>query len=578
MGYADLLKKWATSHSDVEAVKQGNKVYTYKKLNKRANQLACALLDAGVRKGEKFGALLYNSPEFLEIMFGLQKIGAIPVPINFRYGFTEFEYIYKNSDITGLFIEKRFVNNTRNFFKTRKITSIRHTFVVDAPSDQEFSDMYNYEKFIKDKDETDPDIQIDDEEPAFILYTGGTTGYPKGVIYTHSNLYAATYLTPGHGAKLIAEKKIPESTLIPSSGLKMKFLIPTPIFHISGILTIITQIGLGSFIVFPVNSSFDPEEICQIIQDEKITTIFMVPTMYRMWLNYPDLDKFDFSSLTVLGSGGAKMPREMKIEILEKFPKVTLVDGYGSTETVGTSTIAFMTYEDIPKIKQGYIGQLVTGMEMRVVDENMRDVPIGEVGEMIFKGKNVMKGYYKDPWKTERTIENNGWLHSGDLCRMDKEGNIYYVGRISEMITSGGEKIYPMEIEDYLKTHPKIQDVAVTGVPDKVWGELVTALIELKPGKDMTPEEVIEYCKDNIASYKKPRIIKFVNRVPLTEVGKPHRAEIKNLALSLMGAEFPEVAEKIVIDRVVMREVEEEAGSKAVLDQQRKDRLPRSNR
>ncbi len=530
MGYGELLRDLAKKFSDLEIVKHGTKIYNFSKLNKRANQVAHALLQLGIKKNEKFGIMLYNSPEYLEIMFGLQKMGAVPVPINTRFGFIEFKHIFENADIIGLFIDKEFVKKIQDFINEYDFKAIKHIFVLNAAPNETFEGMRNYEKFIENQETSEPSVEINDDDVALLLYTGGTTGLPKGAILTHSNLKSATFIAPKHGMKLIMANKIPAESMIPKGGLKMKFLTPTPIYHISGLMPVLTQIGLRNMLYFPVSQSFDPEEICQIIEREKITTLFMVPTMYRIWLNHPSLEKYDLSSLTMIASGGAKLPQRMKIAILERFPKVTLVDGYGSTETIGTSTIAFMTYKDIPKIKKGYIGQVVTGIKMRVVNEKGEDVPVGEVGEMIYKGNTIMKGYYKDDAKTQAVFTEDGWLHSGDLCKMDEEGNVYYVGRMSEMITSGGEKIYPMEIEEILRSHPKINEVVITGVPDKIWGQKIAAFIELKKGEKMTAEEVIEYCKDKIATYKKPRIIKFIDKIPITKSGKMDRIRIRKMA------------------------------------------------
>ncbi|MHA1377666.1 MAG: class I adenylate-forming enzyme family protein [Candidatus Helarchaeota archaeon] len=251
-------------------------------------------------------------------------------------------------------------------------------------------------------------------------------------------------------------------------------------------------------------------------------------------LKYPDLDKFDLSSLTLISSGGGKLPQNIKIELLKKFHWTTVIDGYGSTETIGTSTIAFMGHDDIPKIKKEYIGQPVTGMEIRCINEKGEEVAKGEIGEMVFKGKTIMKGYYKDDLKTKSTFDQDGWFHSGDLCYMDEENNVYYVGRKEEMITSGGEKIFPMEIEDVLRLHDKIDDVAVLGIPDEVWGQKVVAFIKLEKGAKLSEKEITEYCKGKIASYKKPRIIKFVSELPTTKTGKLDRIQLGKLAEKLI--------------------------------------------
>jgi len=533
MGYGKLLQGMAVKSPEFEIVKQAEKVYTLDQLNKYANQVANALIGLGIQKGEKFGILLYNSPEYLEILFGLQKTGAVPVPISTRYGLTEFQYIFENTNLSGLFLDKEFINKIKSVLEVSKSGVMKHIFVLNSISEEELGDWFDYEKLIRNQETIEPEIQVDDEEVGLIIYTGGTTGFPKGVVMTHANLQHATVMVPKHGINLVMTNKVKPEALLPRAGQQMKILVPTPMFHISGIMAVLTQLSLRYLVIFPEKSSFDLEEICRIIQEEKVTSIFMVPTMYRMLLNYPELDNYDFSSMTMIISGGEELTRQMKIGLLERFPEKTLLDGYGSTETMGTSTIAFMNYEDIPKIKEGYIGQVITGVKMRIVNERGEEVPVGEIGEMVYKSKTIMQGYYKDEVKNKESFDEEGWFHSGDLGKIDAEGNVYYQGRINEMITSGGEKISPTEVEEILREHPKIAEAAITGVPDKIWGEIVTALIELKPGEKMSPQEVINYCKGKIATYKKPRIVHFVDHIPVTNPGKLNRTEIRNLVKSL---------------------------------------------
>ena len=219
MGFADkILNKLAKGFADTEIIKQGKKIYTYKTLNERANQVAWAMMEIGVKKGEKLGILLFNSPEYLEIMYGLQKIGIIPVPINYRYGTMEYKYIYENSDLSGIFIDKSFVEPTRNLLKTHEFDKIKNIFVVNASIEEKFEGLINYEKLIQDKKTENPDVEVKGDEIALILYTGGTTGYPKGALLTHDNMYKATYMTPKHGMKMIQKKQLRADALMPPEG------------------------------------------------------------------------------------------------------------------------------------------------------------------------------------------------------------------------------------------------------------------------------------------------------------------------------------------------------------------------
>ncbi|MHA2297073.1 MAG: class I adenylate-forming enzyme family protein [Candidatus Hodarchaeales archaeon] len=279
-------------------------------------------------------------------------------------------------------------------------------------------------------------------------------------------------------------------------------------------------------VVFPRSISFSPEETCKLIEKERITTVFMVPTQFRMFLDYPEMDSHDLTSATLLSSGGAKMPAEMKKEILTRFPEVTLVDGYGQTENIGAAIYSFLRHDDIPKITDGYIGRPISGVEMRIINESGEDVSPGEVGEAIYRSPSLMDGYHGEDEITDTTY-NDTWFRTGDLFKVDKEGNYYYIDRKSEVIISGGEKVFPTEVEGIIYKHPKVKAVAVVGEPDRMWGEIVKAYVQPAVGTNPSQEEIIDWCVGKMASYKKPQKVVIKENLPIAEDGKILRALLK---------------------------------------------------
>jgi acyl-CoA synthetase (AMP-forming)/AMP-acid ligase II len=447
--------------------------------------------------------------------------------LNPKYGSVELNYIAGDVGLNGLFLEDDLINCIEN----DEIKRIEHIFVINLKKEVLSKKIIDYKDFITKQAANDFSLNINEYDTGIIIYTGGTTGKPKGVVLTHGNLINATYLPAEFVMEQIDEGVIPDDVFFPPEG-PMKFLISTPICHLTGFMPVLTQISMHNEIVFPLKTSFDPEDYCRTIQNEKITAIVGVPTMYRLLIDYiiENKDNWDLSSVTFITSGGAKLTKEMKTQLLENFPQATLLDGYGSTETLGTSTIALMTSKDIPKIKEGHVGQVVTGVEIKIVNENGENLNPGEIGEVEFKSTTNMRGYFGDDLKTRKVKDENGWLKTGDYGRLDEDGNLYFLGRISEIINTGAEKVYPEELEEFLIAHPKIKIAAVTGIKDKTWGELVGALIQLNPGEKMSKNELNSYCEGNIASFKKPRRIFFVDQIPFTKNEKIDRVEIKRIA------------------------------------------------
>jgi len=317
--------------------------------------------------------------------------------------------------------------------------------------------------------------------------------------------------------------KIPKDPKI--RGLTM--LIIPPLFHLASYALFMMQwLYTGSPIVFPASKSFDPTEVLELVQHEKVAFLFLVPTMWKRLLEQPDIEKYDLSSLKVAVTGAALMQAKQKKLILRYFPNAMVLDAFGQTEMAPVTSIKLSAEED--KVVDRSVGKTLAGIEVRIVDEEGKDVQDGEIGELWYRGPTIMKGYYKDEEKTRMAIDKEGWFHSGDLAYRGPDGEIYTVERKKECINSGGEKIFPLEVEEVILDHPKVDNVCVIGVPDEEWGEAVRAIVV--PKKDaagLTEGEIIEWCKGKIASYKKPRTVIFTDQLPLSPVGKVLRAKIK---------------------------------------------------
>ena len=303
--------------------------------------------------------------------------------------------------------------------------------------------------------------------------------------------------------------------------LKTLMLLPT--FHISGYGQIIFAIAGGQTVVLSNNA--DPENIMSMIHKERINGVSLVPALWNWIVNHPNFDNYNLTSLLVGATGGAVMPREVKTRLVERLPQMKMVEAFGMAETCSLGT--FATHEDM-LAKDGTVGRPEFMIDVRVVDENDNDVAAGETGEIVYRGPTVFKEYYRDP-ETTATAFKGGWFHSGDLVRQDENGYFYVVGRKKDIIISGGENIAAAEIEGVLHAHPKIADAAVIGVPDDKWGEAVKACVILKSGQSLSEAEVIDFCKERLASYKKPRCVSFYNEFPMTAGGKVQKFELRKL-------------------------------------------------
>ncbi len=505
----ELLARNARKFPFKEALIYKEKRLTYRQLDKRVNGLANAMMTLGIKKGDKVATYLKNSQEIIEIYFAAAKIGAIAVPINFRLAPREIAFILNNSESKLLFMDWEFCPNIES--TKDEITGVEKYIVVANPPGDKY---VNYEDFLGAGGQISPEVLIDDDDDAFILYTAGTTGRPKGALLSHKNIFMdAMTMALEHGH--IFEDR---------------HLCVPPLFHSAALCaTVIHMIVIGTTIVL---RDFDPREILRMIEKEKITYVFLVPSMWISLLNRPELKEYDTSTLRIASTGGAIMPVSVKREIMSRFPNAGVVDTFGQTEMAPCATT--LKAKDA-LLKEGSVGLPLANVEVRVVDDQMNDVAVGEVGEIVYRGSSMFKGYYKNPVETQEAFRG-GWFHSGDMVLLDEEGFIYVKDRKKDMLISGGENIYPAEVEEILYGHSKIMETAVIGVPDAQWGESVKAFIVLKEGQGMTQEEVVEYCTQHLARYKRPRYVEFINALPRNAAGKVLKRELRSRQTNLMEA------------------------------------------
>ncbi|HXG94668.1 MAG TPA: long-chain fatty acid--CoA ligase [Blastocatellia bacterium] len=472
---------------------------SYRQLNERATRLANFLrLRAGVGSGDRIAVLSMNRAEILEALFAAAKLTAILVPLNYRLTQPELQYILEDCDPKVLIYEQEFQPIVS---RLRRQTGINHCVVLDGVNIRDL----NYEQAIAEV--TDEPVTVehfDAEMPLVIIYTSGTTGRPKGALLSHRMLMWNSINTNIGWDIVSTDVTTVHAPLFHTGGLNV---LTTPLLHIGGTLVILRK--------------FDADEVLEAIERYRCTVFFGVPTMFQMMMDSPRFDRTDFSSIRYFISGGAPCP----IPLIEAYQRrgVAFTQGFGLTE-VGPNCFR-LGLEDAVR-KAGSIGLPSFHSEARIVDEGGRDVECGQVGELILSGLHVCSGYWQNSEATAAALVD-GWFYTGDLARRDEDGYYYIVGRAKDMIISGGENIYPAEVEAVLHNHPAIASAAVIGVADVKWGETPVAAVVARAGHCITAEEIIAFCADRLARYKIPRRIFFVDEFPLSGSGKVAKRMLK---------------------------------------------------
>ncbi len=495
-----LLDRCAFKFPDQEAIVSEAGRWTYRQWQANARRRAAALAKQGIGKGDHVATIFLNGNEVLETFLALMRIGAIIVPLNMRLSAGELKYIIDHSDATTVILSgdfKKVMGEIRSDLpKVKK-------YIVTG--DEVPEGMISFDAICSEDPGDGPDVEIRESDIAFILYTAGTTGKPKGVLLSHKNLVWSAL-------NLALDTEFEPQWIL---------LLVFPLYHSAAIMLVFTTLLLGCTLV--TMRTFEPKRVMELMVKERLTKMVFPPTVWNFILQLPGLEQFDTSSVKSISSGAEAMPLETKKKLLSLFPNAKLGETYGMTECA--ATISTLKPEFSLK-KLDSVGQAFANTILRIVGDEGQDVSPGDVGEILIRGPHVMTGYYKDEDATAAALKN-GWLYSGDLGIMDQEGFVKIVDRKKDMIVTGAENIYPREIEDVLYTHPKILEVAVIGLPDPEWGERVHAVVVTKEGQDMTAKEVIDYTKDRIASFKKPRSVEFVERLPRSPAGKVLKRVLK---------------------------------------------------
>jgi len=499
--------------------KPDDKKYTYRELFYISDKIANALYELEIGKGDAVGIMTGNCPEFLFCGLGIMKTGATVVPINPLLKEDDVIHIIKDAgNINTVFVHK---NNFRTMKKVLKEVQLENVILLRSAEAKEGT--ITLEEFIEDKAAKAPDVDIDPEnDVAALLYTGGTTGLPKGVMLTHSNLVAdalCTMLVRGEPT----EEELEEEQIY-GTGVSLSVL---PICHSFGFQILVIYLHLATMLV--MFASFNASEVLEAIEYYKVTNYIGVPVMYQMLINSPDFTERDLSSLEEAGSGSAALAPELNKRWQEVvgFP---VGQGFGLTET---SPITHTAAAWMPEIKPESIGVPIIDTDSKIVNpDTLEELPPGQIGELLIKGPQVMKGYWKRPEETAETILEDGWLRTGDLARMDENGYFYIEGRTKDIIKYKGYKVMPREVEEKLYEHPAILEAGVVSVPDVNIGETIKAYVVLKPEyKDkVTEREIIEWSKERLAGYKYPRKVEFINILPRTSVGKIFRRKLRERA------------------------------------------------
>ncbi|MCW1927759.1 AMP-binding protein [Bhargavaea beijingensis] len=534
----EVVREKAREFPDVEAY-----VYpehgirkTYREFDEETDRLAKAYLGMGIKKGEHVAIWSDNKRQWFLSQFATGKMGAVLVTVNTNYQAAELEYLLKQSESTTLILDEGFkgtsyIDIVRQVCPEAEVSekgeisckNLPHLKRIILMTERDEPGMFKWSEFeakadgVPDKELEEVFRSLDPEDAINMQYTSGTTGFPKGVMLTHKNIV--------NNAQLIGDRmKLTE---------KDRLCIPVPFFHCFGcVLSTLTAVTHASTSV--IIEQFNPLTVLKAVQDEKCTALNGVPTMFIAELQHPEFKNIDTSSLRTGIMAGSTCPIEVMKQVINEMGADEITICYGQTES--SPVITQTTTDDPIEKRVATVGKPHPYVEVKIIDPvTGMEVSQGEPGELCTRGYHVMKGYYNNEEATRQAIDEDGWLHTGDIAVMDEDGYIDITGRIRDMVIRGGENIYPREIEEFLYTHPSVSDVQVVGVPDPKYGEELMAWIILKPGGQETEESIREFCEGKISYHKIPRYIEFIDEYPMTASGKIQKFKLREMSEQRTG-------------------------------------------
>ncbi|MDY6966014.1 MAG: AMP-binding protein [Halobacteriota archaeon] len=515
----DLFLSDLDKYSDRTAIIFGEKRFTYQEFKERINRLNNGLYDLGIKSGDHIAALLGNSNAFAEVIYGTGLAGITTTPINWHLKGNEIEYIVNNSDSKAIIMDEEFLEKVMPVIS--EFEYVENSIVV---GDNVPEGMLSYEELLA-KSSAD---EIEDVEGSggFMLYTSGTTGRPKGAHTTVTENASSLSASDAADFVLMLDNFFYGFDFHKTTNIH---LIAGPLYHAAPLLFAGVTIGLGGTLV--MMRKFDAKKALETIEREKISTAFMAPILLKRILDVPDKEKFGVSSMKVIICAAAPCPAEIKKEINDYFGPV-FYEFYGSTDA-GINTILRPKHYLRDPEKYGSVGKVAPGNMIRIIGDDGKEAPVGEAGDLYLTNSMVrFLEYYKDPEKTKNSffdIDNMRYFIEGEIASVDSDGFFYILDRKKDMIISGGVNVYPAEIEEVIHLHPSVLDVAIIGVPDPDWGEAVKAFVVLKEGLDATDDEIIKFCDERLAGYKRPKYVDFISDIPRHPDGKLLKRELKEM-------------------------------------------------
>ena len=504
MNVSEFLGISAAIVPDRTALVFEGKRTSFDELQSRVTRLANALVSLGLGSGDRIAIVQVNTDSVVETCFAAARADGVFVPLNFRARAEEISFMIRDSGPKVLIAGSRYVDLIDSI--SDDLGSVEHFVTLDEPRDGWLS----YSDLIDDADDEDLWPATAEDDLAVLLFTSGTTSYPKGVMLTHNSFasYILSHVTPADPE--VAERNI----------------LTVPLYHIAGMQAMISAIYGGRTLI--IQRQFEAGQWMELVENERVDRAMMVPTMLKMLMDSEEFSQRDLSSLSVITYGAAPMPVEVIKRAIVEFPGVQFINAFGQTETAATITMLppddhvldGSPQEVERKLKRlASIGKPLEDVEVRIVNEHAEDVVVGETGEIVARGQRLMKGYWHQQSSTEETIKD-GWLYTGDLGYWDEDGYIFLAGRARDFIKRGGEMISPEEVEQVLHSHPDIEEAAIIGVEDIDWGERVRAVVVAKSGHSVDEADVIEYCRQRLASFKKPESVVVVDELPRNPMGK----------------------------------------------------------